>query len=561
MAGGEEMIHCFPEELVKQCGEKNEVVMENNPLLPLPEGMLIDQIQVSKNEVRITVIATHPTSNCPLCLHPSSSVHSRYRRTVRDLPCCGRCVQPVLCVRKFFCRNPLCERKVFTERLPELVHPWAQMTMRYFEQLTSIGLATCGKGGARLAARLGIQTTRQTILRRIMDLPDRPPCTILYLGIDDFSFRRGCRFGTILVDLESRRVVDLLPNREAATSAAWMRQQPDLMVVSRDRGGEYASAAREGAPQAIECADRFHLLKNLGEALEGFLAQHLAAYCKHQTQATTASAAPAWQSKRATRPSPKLERLQRNRREERLAHYEQVIALHKQGMSQAAIAQQVGLGHSTVSRWLAHGCFPERKPREQASQLDRYLPYIFERWEDGCHNMACLFRELTEQGYKGSYDSVRDTILRLLPTGRKKAHDALSKVSALATSRQAAFLFLRRPEKLNAQEQETLCKLRQINPEVDLAYDLVQQFAQMLRTRTGEGLDAWLNEVENSQLSELQAFAAGVEKDKDAVRAGLTWRINNGMVEGHVTKLKLIKRQGYGRAGFPLLRKRVLHAV
>jgi transposase len=156
---------------------------------------------------------------------------------------------------------------------------------------------------------------------------------------------------------------------------------------------------------------------------------------------------------------------------------------------------------------------------------------------------------------------VRDNLVRLLPTGRRNPVDASSKPPAPVTSRQAVFLFLRRPEKLRAEEQETLVKLRQIHPEVDLAYDLVQQFAQMLRTRTGERLDAWLAQVQSRKLPELQSFAAGIEKDKDAVRAGLTWWINNGMLEGHVTKLKLIKRQGYGKAGFPLLRKRVLYAL
>ncbi len=205
-------------------------------------------------------------------------------------------------------------RKSRRERLPDLVLPWAKMTIRYCQQLTSIGLATCGKGGTKLAARLGMQTSRQTVLRRIMDLPDLPGGSIVYLGIDDFSFRRGCRFGTILVDLESRRVVDLLPDRKAATSAAWMHQQPDLMVVSRDRGGEYASAVVQGAPQALQCADRFHLLKNLGEAVEGLLARHLAATHNRQTQATADAQTPVWQSKRATRSSPKLEHLQQNRR-------------------------------------------------------------------------------------------------------------------------------------------------------------------------------------------------------------------------------------------------------
>src|SRR6266567_7143578 len=163
---------------------------------------------------------------------------------------------------------------------------------------------TCGKGGARLAARLGVHTSRQTLLRRIMALPDPPLGSILYLGIDDFSFRRGGQFGTILVNLESHRVVDLLPDRKAETAAAWMRKLPELMVVSRDRGGEYASAAAQGAPQAIQCADRFHLLKNLREAGEGLLAHHLAAQRKRQTQVTREQSAPVWRPKRAARPSP-----------------------------------------------------------------------------------------------------------------------------------------------------------------------------------------------------------------------------------------------------------------
>ncbi|MFL5657454.1 MAG: transposase, partial [Ktedonobacteraceae bacterium] len=274
---------------------------------------------------------------------------------------------------------------------------------------------------------------------------------------------------------------------------------------------------------------------------------------KRQTQAAQDELAPVWHPKRAARLSPKLERLQQQRREERLAHYEQVIALRQLGLSQAAIARQVGIGASTVQSWLAAGTFPQRKPREQASQLDQYLPYLFHRWSEGCHNIACLFRELVEQGYQGSYESVRDNLVRLLPKGRKKEASSSAQAPALPTSRQAAFLFLRRPEKLRVEEQEQLDKLRQIHPEVDQAYDLVQQFVRMLRTRSGEHLDAWFARVQSSELPELQSFAVGIEKDKDAVRAGLTWWINNGMVEGHVTKLKLIKRQGYGKADFPRL--------
>lgn len=247
--------------------------MEVTSLLSLPEGMHAEQIQITEHGLVIEIEASHPTSCCPLCAQPSDSIKTHYRRLLRDAPCAGRQVQLVLTARKFYCRNPYCPRKVFTERLPTFVEPWARMTIRCCQHITSIGLATCGKGGARLAARLGIRTTRPTILRRITALPDVSASSVVYLGIDDFSFRRGYRFGTILVNLESHRVVDLLPDRQAETAAKWMCQQPDLAVISRDRGGEYASAARDGAPQAIQCADRFHIVKNLTEAVQVLLAR------------------------------------------------------------------------------------------------------------------------------------------------------------------------------------------------------------------------------------------------------------------------------------------------
>jgi transposase len=408
---------------------------------------------------------------------------------------------------------------------------------------------------------LGIQTSRQTMLRRIMALPTEPVGQVIELGIDDFSFKRGRTFGTLLVDLQSRTVIDVLPDRKAETSAAWMAAHPEIELVSRDRGGDYASAAATGAPQAVQCADRFHILKNLGEALEGLLARHLAAHRKGVTEQSRATPLSAAHASQPAKQSPKAAELSQAKRGERLARYQQVVALRKQGLSQTAIADRVGVGHATVSRWLAHDAFPEQQPRPRKMALDLHLPFLRERWDAGCHNIAQLYRELVARGYTQSYASVYEQLVRLLPEGKKNAAKGCDLAPTPLSSRQAMFLFLHRPADLEADEHATLIALRHLHPEIDLTYNLVQEFAQMLRTRTGEQLDAWLEQVRASGIHELQGFVAGVERDKEAVKAGLTLPQSNGVVEGKVNKLKLIKRMGYGRAGFPLLRQRVLHAL
>jgi transposase len=530
-------------------------------LLALPSGLEIIACSHQEGRLCVSLLSTQPVSHCPLCGSPATRIHSRYQRKLADLPSAGQPIRFLFSVRKFFCDVPTCPRKIFTERLAPFVAPRARVTQRLFQIVQVIGLATGGRLGVRVTDRLGIQTTRQTILRRIMALPTVPVGHVVDLGIDDFSFRRGRKFGTLLVNMQTRQVIDVLADRKAETSATWMASHPEIRLVSRDRGGDYASAAATGAPQAVQCADRFHILKNLGEALEGCLARHLATRRHKQTQKMLEEHLPIGEANRSIRRSPKVERLQQAYREERLARYEQVVALRKLGMSHAAIAERVGIGQSTVSTWLAVGTYPEITRGPYVSRLDPYLPYLFQRWESGCHNMVRLHQELLEQGYKGSYASVRDHLVRRLPEGKKNSSHGNERSPAPLPSRQASFLFLSQPEKLDTQEEETVRQLRQSHPEVESAYNLVQQFTKMLRTRMGEALDAWLARALASQIPEFRSFVQGIERDKAAVSAGLTLPTSNGLVEGKVNKLKLIKRMSYGRAGFPLLRQRVLHAL
>jgi len=538
--------------------------MDATLLFPLPEGMLIEDLQATETSLSLTVRATHPTSRCPLCSQASSSTHSHYQRTLADASCAGRQVQLTLIVRRFYCRNRLCERKVFTERIPRFVKPWARMTIRLSEHLQAVGLATSGRGGVKLAARLGMQAGRQTLLRRIMALPDLPEESVLYLGIDDFAFRRGQRFGTVLVNLETHHIVDVLPDRQAATAAAWMKPRPDIMVVSRDRGGEYAKAAAMAAPQATDVADRFHIVKNLAEALQLLLGRSLEEIKAASQTPEPRQNGPCKTVIRVDEWRPKepahVQKARLARRSGRYARYQQVVQLRAQGMKPREIARHLGMGERTVHRWLASDTFPEaRKRRKRESPFDPFAEYVLARWQAGERNGLALWREIKAQGYTGSARSVYGHLATLKHAEVKASANPQRLLKY--TPNAAVWLFVRDRKSLDELEQEALAAFCEISTRLRSAYDLVQDFLVMVHKREGYRLDGWLERVAESDLSELQSFANGVERDKAAVQAGLTWWINNGAVEGSVTKIKLIKRQMYGRASFALLRQRILHAL
>ena len=322
--------------------------------------------------------------------------------------------------------------------------------------------------------------------------------------------------------------VDLLPDREVDTLANWLQKHPGVLIVSRDRGGAYAEGVRKGAPGAIQVADRFHLVKNLGDAVQSLLARHLLAF--RRTSSAQASQEVSQKEKAGppiklpVKVTPKLAAIQEVREAERLARYEQVLALREQGWSHQAIADHLGMGHSTIQRWIKEGHFPTRKAREQSSQLDPYLPYIQQRRAQGCHNMVQLHHELREKGYQGCYEAMRHILLRVFPKEQKwQRTPSSNKEEQLVplSSREATMLFLRQPDQLTERERQNLEHLCQIHEEVGMAYQLVQQFALMLRTRQGGQLDTWLEKVTQSPLQDLHSFVKGIRLDIEAVEAGL----------------------------------------
>ena len=550
--------------------------MDVAALLLLPAGLEIDRICAGALALTISVTSMTPTSLCPLCGTPATRIHSRYHRTVADVTCGGRQVCLQLTVRKFFCDSATCARKIFTERLGPFIEPWARMTTRLTQALFDIGRATCGKLGARLAARLGMPASWKTILRRIMAVPTPPVGLVSQLGIDDWSFRRRKQFGAILVNLETHRILDLLPDRSAPTAATWMQAHPEIELVSRDRSKEFAAAVAQGAPQAVQVLDRFHLMQNLVEQVDVVVSRCVAELRRGRPRpkrsGDPSSSAAEWKPT----PSPHVERASAARQAPRLAQYEQLLALRQAGCTSVEIAQRLGMKARTVRDWVRH-FRPDSHRRKRQSPFDAFAPYVWERWQAGCHTASHLWAELVARGFTGSERSVYRFIKTLrngfVPMFSQEAPPASPATDTASpeppprarldefTLTQVKWFLVRDRDALTESEQVHLAWLCQSHPTLGRLYDLVQAFRHLLKHRQGQQLEGWIADCQASGIPELAQFATGLLREREWVIAAVTHPASNGPTEGANTKLKLMKRTMYGRAGFPLLRQRVLHAL
>jgi transposase len=334
-------------------------------------------------------------------------------RTLADLPWSGRSVRLLLKVRRFRCSRLECPRRIFAERLPDLVEPYARKTARLHEVLELVGFALGGEAGARLIGRLGMIASPSTLVRYVRRATLAAAPTPTVIGIDDFALRRGYIYATIIVDLQSHKPIDLLEDRESQTIASWLKAQPQLEIISRDRGSSYAEGATEGAPGAVQVADRWHLLKNLGSALERFAARHSehikqAAKSAVQSRGDDYSSSPKISMSSMLRDTTQ-ERESNQRRQKRYDRYQKVMELYNQGVPQTAIARQLGMGTVTVNTYVHSEGFPERSAHHSShrSILEPYIPYIHKRWVEGCQDARQLWREIKEMGYPGKDRMVR----------------------------------------------------------------------------------------------------------------------------------------------------------
>jgi transposase len=496
--------------------------------LLFPATLNIHSIQLVSETTMLTVEANsvQTTACCPDCWFNSKRIHSRYQRQVADLPLAGQSVTVSLQVRRYFCDNPACARRTFVERLPDFVAPFARRSRRLAEQQRQTGLALGGEAGIRLLQRLVMPTSGDTLLRLIRTTPLSTNPTPRVLGLDDWAWSKGQRYGTILVDLERHEPVDLLPDRSAATVTSWLQAHPDVEIISRDRAQNYIEGITQGAPTATQVADRWHLMKNWRETLEHLLTRQPACLTAAASPEPLVVPGPTEPPQEIVKPEPnptvslpKAEQQRQATHQRRLARYQQVLDLHQQGLAQKSIAQRLGLSTKTTRRYLQAGHLPEITRQRQPGVLAPYLDYLQARWQVGCHNGAQLLREIKELGYPGGQTTVADWV-----AAQRKQLNAQQQGGQFHkrpwSARAVAWLLVKPSEKLKPEEKATVERVLQASDPVSRAYHFGQAFLRLVRQRYHKALGPWLTAALESDIIDLLGSTELPSIIKITVRSG-----------------------------------------
>ena len=514
-------------------------------LFPHLAGIRVRDACARTLSVRLHGEAVASTAACSACGVTARRVHSRYERVVSDSPAGGREVELRLRIRRFFCDNTTCLRKIFSEQIGNVTSRYARHTPVARGLLTSVALALGGRAGARLSSRIAAPAGRMTLIRLIRALPLPEIIAPKALGVDDFALRRGHRYGTILIDMATHQPIDVLPDRTADTFAAWLDAHPGVEIICRDRGGAYAEAATRSAPQAVQVADRWHLLKNLSDAVDTAVTSHRT--CLKPTPATPPARpdilpiAPPADSRLDTRT--------------RLRHAD-IHQLRADGMGIYTISRHLALDPKTVRRYTDH-TLDELLGHGPADRHDSILEphhaYLRQRCIDGVTSTGALLAEIRDRGYRGGERTLRRYLIATRGTPATTPAPP-----PVPSSRTITAWIMRPPAKLTAADTAALAAACTTCPDLATIRDLAQGFITLVRERGGKHLTTWVELARNGPVPSISTFAAGLQKDWNAVTAGLTTTWSSGPVEGNVNRIKMIKRQMYGRANIDLLSRRII---
>ncbi|MFG3225148.1 ISL3 family transposase [Kitasatospora sp. NPDC048194] len=500
-------------------------------LLPQLAAVQVERVEASGDLLRITARTRNDLpATCPLCGQSSDWVHFRYERHVADEAVGGRAVVIDLSVRRLYCENPACEKVTFAEQIDGLTRRYQRRTPALQKVVDAVAVALAGSAGARLLGVLHHALTWASVLNCLMriSLPARVVPRVL--GIDEFALRRGHRYATILIDAATGERIDVLPDRKMETVTAWLKAHPGIEAVCRDGAGSFAQATTDADPAITQVCDRWHLWHGLAEAAQKEIAAHSACWAK---------AGPPLRE--GTRAATTRER------------WQQVHQLLEAGVGLLECSRRLGLALNTVKRYARH-TEPERlvrAPLYRPTLVDPYREHLRRRRaEDPAVPVTHLLREIKELGYTGS----ANLLVRYINQGRVEAdHASLS-------PRKAARLLLTDPDHLREDQRVLRDQLAGACPEMTALADAVGDFAALLTPKpaNAEALTGWITRVRATDLPFLHAYATGLGRDRASVDHALTLPWHNGRTEGVNNKIKLLKRQTYGRAGHRLLRQRIL---
>ncbi|MFF4020688.1 ISL3 family transposase [Streptomyces sp. NPDC001843] len=514
---------------------------------PHLDAVRVERVWVAGGVVRIEACTRELTVACPDCGRGSARVHSRYGRTLADVAVGGRPVLIGLSVRRLFCDSPCCGRRTFAEQVEGLTARYQRRSPLLQHLVEMAGVLLAGQGGARLLQILNVPLSRTSVLFHLMRLPLPSPATPRVLGVDDFALYAD-EYGTLLVDADTRLPIELWAGRDAEQLAAWLRTHPGVEVVCRDGSLVYRQGITDGAPDAVQVSDRFHLWQGLSKRAGEIAAAHRGCLFAAVPQPAPAPppATPVGPSDQADTPA--------RRHAKRL--FEAVHALTDTGLSLSATARELGLNRRTVGKYARAATWQEcirRTPPRRPTSLDPYLDYLRQRWEEGEHTATVLHQEIVAKGYRGHYQRVKMAIAPLcrgLPINTPRERPP--------SPRQVARWITTAPSRRSLHAADALQRLFEHCPELDHTHDLVRQFAAMLDARDAAPLPAWLQQLTITRLPALASLANAIREDQPAVVQGITTPFNSGVNEGRITDLKLQKRIMAGRAGVPLLRQRVI---
>jgi transposase len=505
-------------------------------------------------------------ARCPGCSLQATRRHSFYTRRVQDLPVQGAIVELQVNMTRWRCCNQLCDRQTFADQVDQVIKPYARQTGRVAELARLIGYAAGGRPAERLMRRLGLPQGDDRILRNLKRHAAPPSKPLRVVGIDDWSWLKGSRYGTIVVDLERREVVDVLPDRSAKTAAAWLANHPTVEIVSRDRCGLYAQAAKQGAAQARQVADRFHLIQNLRLAIEQQLSRGHHSPKPERSQAIPQTAEAAQDHDELPELLEHLQMVRHGRREVWLDRFEQVKELQRGGRSLNTIVEQTGLNWRTVNKWMASDVLPERRLMEpKSSNPVKFEDFLAQRWNTGFRNGRRLLTEVRLQGYTGSFSHLE----RLLSQWRRAGSAAIAQTSStidtpivpsppIVPPIAASILCMKPRAQLTWQEAVKVDGLKATSPAFAIMRQLAMRFRGILRGSDPSKLDGWLDDAHQAGLYGIRRFVLFLRRDIEAVRNAIREKWSNGQTEGQINRLKTLKRSMYGRAGTELLRARML---